>query len=123
MDYDVVKSESVYSGKILKVFKDEITMPGGKTAVRETVEKHNASAIVPIDKDGNIIFVRQYRHAAKDMILEIPAGTFEDNEDPYECALRELEEEIGNGTYLCKLDVCFRWNVYGKNISLCCQRP
>ena len=95
MDYDVVKSESVYSGKILKVFKDEITMPGGKTAVRETVEKHNASAIVPIDKDGNIIFVRQYRHAAKDMILEIPAGTFEDNEDPYECALRELEEEIG----------------------------
>ena len=68
MDYDVVKSESVYSGKILKVFKDEITMPGGKTAVRETVEKHNASAIVPIDKDGNIIFVRQYRHAAKDML-------------------------------------------------------
>lgn len=95
MSYNVLSSKKVYDGKILKVFKDEILMPNGNTAVRETVEKHNASAIVPIDKDGNIIFVRQYRHAAKDMILEIPAGTFEDHEDPYECALRELEEEIG----------------------------
>lgn len=95
MSYNVLGSKKVYDGKILKVFKDEILMPNGNTAVRETVEKHNASAIVPIDKDGNIIFVRQYRHAAKDMILEIPAGTFEDHEDPYECALRELEEEIG----------------------------
>lgn len=95
MSYNVLSSKKVYDGKILKVFKDEILMPNGNAAVRETVEKHNASAIVPIDKDGNIIFVRQYRHAAKDMILEIPAGTFEDHEDPYECALRELEEEIG----------------------------
>ncbi|GFI61704.1 methanol dehydrogenase activator [Clostridiales bacterium] len=95
MAYEVVKGEKVYNGKILKVFRDEVTMPNGKTASRETIEKNNASAIVPVDNDGNIIFVRQYRHAAKDTVLEIPAGTFEPGEDPYECAMRELEEEIG----------------------------
>lgn len=95
MDYEVIKSDKVYKGKILTVYKDEITMPEGKTATREVVVKNNASAIVPVDKDGNIIFVRQYRHPAKDMVLEIPAGTFEDGEDPYDCAMRELEEEIG----------------------------
>lgn len=95
MDYKVVKSEKVFEGKILKVMRDEITMPDGDTAIREIVIKNNASAIVPVDKDGNIIFVRQYRHPAGDVILEIPAGTFEPHEDPYECAVRELEEETG----------------------------
>ncbi len=95
MDYDVVKSEKVFEGKILKVVRDEIAMPDGDTAIREIVIKNNASAIVPVDNDGNIILVRQYRHPARDMVLEIPAGTFEIHEDPYECAVRELEEETG----------------------------
>lgn len=95
MDYEVVKSSEKYVGKIIKVYSDEIKMPDGKIAIRETIKKNDASAIVPVDKDGNIIFVRQYRHAAQDMVLEIPAGTFEMGEDPYECAKRELEEEIG----------------------------
>lgn len=95
MDYDAVKSQEVYNGKILKVFKDEIVMPDGSSAIREVVVKNNASAIVPIDDEGNIIFVRQYRHPARDTVLEIPAGTFETGEDPYECAIRELEEETG----------------------------
>ena len=114
MDYEVKKSEKVYDGKILKVFRDEIMMPDGKTAAREIIEKNNASAIVPVDDDGNLIFVRQYRHPAKDMVLEIPAGTFEAHEDPYDCALRELEEEIGyraeSLTYIgwtyCSVGVC-----------------
>ena len=95
MDYDVIESRKVYDGKILTVYSDDILMPDGRSATRESIVKNDASAIVPVDKDGNIIFVRQYRHAAKDMVLEIPAGTFEKGEDPYQCALRELEEEIG----------------------------
>ena len=51
MDYEVIKSDKVYEGKILTVYKDEITMPEGKTATREVVVKNNASAIVPVDKD------------------------------------------------------------------------
>lgn len=95
MDYDTIKSQQVYSGKILQVFKDEVLMPGGNSATREVVVKNNASAVVPVDEKGNIILVRQYRHPARDMVLEIPAGTFETGEDPYECAMRELEEETG----------------------------
>lgn len=114
MEYEIKKSEIAYEGKILRVFRDEIMMPDGNTAVREIIEKNNASAIVPVDDDGNIIFVRQYRHPAKDLVLEIPAGTFEPHEDPRGCALRELEEEIGykagsltfiNWTY-CSVGVC-----------------
>ena len=64
MEYDIKKSEKVYDGKILKVFRDEIMMPDGKTATREIIQKNNASAIVPVDEDGNLIFVMQYRHPA-----------------------------------------------------------
>lgn len=91
--YDIIKSEKVYKGKIIDVVKDVIVLPDGKQAEREVVLHGNASAIIPIDKDGNIIFVKQYRHAVKSEVLEIPAGMFEDNEDPLLCAKRELEEE------------------------------
>lgn len=93
--YEVTKSELVYQGKIMTVTRDHVVMPNGKEAVRESVLKNHASAIVPLDGQGNVILVRQYRHAARTEILEIPAGTFEDREDPKVCALRELEEETG----------------------------
>jgi ADP-ribose pyrophosphatase len=93
--YDVVKSKLVYKGKVMEVYDDEITLPNGKTTIRETVMRGNAVAIVPVDKDGNIYFVRQYRHAAKGMVLEIPAGMIEKGENPEKAALRELEEETG----------------------------
>lgn len=117
MDYETVKSEKVFEGKILKVFRDEIKMPDGDTATREVVIKNNASAIVPVDKDGNIIFVRQYRHPARDMVLEIPAGTFEAHEDPYECAVRELEEETG-----CKAASITYINWTYASVGICTER-
>lgn len=95
MSYEVLESNLVYKGKVLNVFSDKVVMPNGNVATRETVERGSAAAIVPVDKDGNIIFVRQYRHALKDMVLEIPAGMIENNEDPFDSAKRELEEETG----------------------------
>lgn len=89
----VIESKKVFSGKIITVCHDKITLPDGKTALREIVKRNNASAVIPIDKDGNIIFVRQYRRPADDCMLEIPAGVLEDGEDPLVCAKRELEEE------------------------------
>ena len=94
--YDVVKSKLVYKGKVMEVYDDEITLPNGKTTIRETVMRGNAVAIVPVDKDGNIYFVRQYRHAAKGMVLEIPAGMIEKGENPEKAALRELVVETGH---------------------------
>lgn len=91
--YEVINSKIVFKGNIIDVKVDTITLPNGETANREVVLRGDATAIVPIDKDGNVILVEQYRHPALDMVLEIPAGMLEEGEDPKECAIRELEEE------------------------------
>lgn len=95
MSYDVLESKEMYKGKILKILSDKVTMPNGDIATRETVVRGNAAAIVACDENGYITFVRQYRHPAKKMILEIPAGMLEENENPKVAAIRELEEETG----------------------------
>ena len=90
---DVLSSKEVFKGKIIDVFHDEISLPDGGSALREIVKRGCASAILPVDKDGNIILVKQYRHPVGDCVLEIPAGVLEKDEDPLICAKRELEEE------------------------------
>lgn len=93
--YTTIKREEVYKGKIIDLVKDTITLPNGQEAARELVLHNGAAAIVPVDGEGKILFVRQYRHPAQEEVLEIPAGTLEKGEDPLECAQRELEEETG----------------------------
>ncbi len=95
MSYDVVQSEHLLKGHVLDVYRDTITLPNGKTATRENVLRGNAAAIVAVDGEGKLIFVRQYRHAAGEMMLEIPAGMLEEGEDAAVAAARELEEETG----------------------------
>lgn len=90
---DVVKSEEVFKGKIIDVYHDTISLPDGRMALREIIKRGSAAAIVPVDSDGNIILVKQYRHPVGDCVLEIPAGMIEDGEDPLVCAKRELQEE------------------------------
>lgn len=99
MSYEVVKSEKVFQGKILNVESDIITLPNGETTVREIVKHNGAAAMLPIDDKGKIWLVKQYRHSARKMTLEIPAGTIEEGESPYDCAIREIEEEIGYKCY------------------------
>ncbi len=117
MEYEVIESNLVYKGKVLNVYSDKILIPNGNVATRENVVRGNAAAIVPIDKEGKIIFVRQYRHASKSMMLEIPAGMIEKNEDPMEAASRELEEEIG---YRCS-NMFFINSVY-MAIGICTEK-
>ena len=96
MSYEVLESKLTYQGKIVNVTVDKLQMPDGKEAYRETVIRgKRAAAVLPVDADGRIFFVRQYRHAFQEMLLEIPAGVMEADEDPAVCAVRELEEEIG----------------------------
>ncbi len=108
MSYEVLESNVTHVGKIVTVTVDKIAMPDGNPAYRETVIRgKNAAAVLPVDNDGSIIFVRQYRHAFGEMILEIPAGILEDGEAPADGVLRELEEETGKkaGTleFLCEM--------------------
>ena len=95
MENRAVNSELMFKGKVFDVYRDDISLPNGKIAPREYVLRGDAAAVIARDEDGKIFFVRQYRHAARDLCLEIPAGMLEPDEDPAIAAARELEEEIG----------------------------
>jgi ADP-ribose pyrophosphatase len=87
-------SETVYHGRIFDIRIDEIR-EGELEYSREIVVHKGSAVIVPVFDDGTVALVRQYRHAAGNYLLEIPAGTLNEGEDPMIGAVRELEEEIG----------------------------
>ena len=89
-------SETIYDGKILHVEKWQVTCPNGHPAPREIVVHKGAAAIVPVFEDGTTLLVRQHRVSVDRVTLEIPAGKLDRaDEDPLDCAVRELEEETG----------------------------
>ncbi len=91
----ITKTQHLYSGRIISLDLHDITLPDGETSIRERVIHPGAVAIVPLDGDGNVLLVRQYRLAADQIMFEIPAGTLKPGEDPAVCAVRELQEETG----------------------------
>jgi ADP-ribose pyrophosphatase len=84
-----------YQGGHIQVREDRVIEPAGYEALREIVVHPGAVCIVARPSADKVILIRQYRHAAGQELLEIPAGTLHDGEDPLECAFRELEEETG----------------------------
>ena len=88
-------SKLVYDGGLLKVYYDTVELINGKTAWREIIRHPGAVVMVPMDDEGNIYLVRQYRYPYGKVVLEVPAGKLEYGEDHFEAAKRELEEEIG----------------------------
>ena len=89
-----IASREIYDGRIIKVRVDDVLMRNGSQSVREVVGHADAVVICPIDYEGNVHLVRQFRYAAKQTLLELPAGLVEEGEDPDDCAQRELAEEI-----------------------------
>lgn len=90
-----VGSETIFEGKVIRVKRDTVTLPDGKSATREVVEHPGGVGIVPVDAEGNVYMVRQYRYPLGRLSLEIPAGKLNYGEDHRECGLRELSEETG----------------------------
>ncbi len=84
-----------YDGKLLILDVDEVEMPGGGRAVREVIHHPGAAVMLPLLPDGRILMVRQYRYAAGEILLELPAGKLDDKEEPEACARREIVEETG----------------------------
>lgn len=91
----ILKSETLFKGKILNLRVDKILLPSGRETTREIVEYRGAVTLIPVFEDGRILFVRQYRHVVGGELLELPAGKLEDGEIPEETARRELVEETG----------------------------
>ncbi len=88
--------ERIFDGKILHVEQWQVRCPNGQTAPREIVLHNGAAAVVPVFPDGTTILVRQHRVAIDKITLEVPAGKLDSaDEDPLDCAYRELREETG----------------------------
>jgi ADP-ribose diphosphatase len=96
MPFELIKSEMLVQGRTFKLRRDYLKTPDGRETKFEIIEHGGSVVIIPVDSDGNILFVRQYRHAAGADLLELPAGTRDSVEEPYEeCAAREIREETG----------------------------
>ena len=90
----VLASRTVFEGQVLKLRVDEVEAADGHRSTREVIEHGGAVGVVCVH-EGDVWFVRQYRHATEEVLLEIPAGKLGRGEDPEACAARELVEEIG----------------------------
>ena len=89
-----LNSKQVYDGKVIKVLNDDVELSDGKKAYREVV-KHTGGVVILAFKGNKILLVKQFRYPLKEVLLELPAGKLELNENPFEAAKRELEEETG----------------------------
>ena len=101
-------SEKIYEGRVINLRKDEVRLSNGHITQREIVEHRGAICIVPVQKDGKLLLVRQFRKPAEQALLELPAGSLEKHEDPLDCAHRELLEECGlKATQMTPLFQCY----------------
>jgi len=92
----VYKEKNIYKGKAISFRVDSVVLPNNKIAVREFIDHPGAVAVLPVDEDGNIIFVTQYRYPIKKITYEIPAGKLNYKKDNYlKRAKAELKEETG----------------------------
>ena len=92
---EAVDSQRVFDGRLIRVRVDTVRLPDGSERRREVVEHPGAVAILPVLPGGELVLVRQYRHAVGRTLLEVPAGTREPDESTESCAYRELAEETG----------------------------
>ena len=90
----LLERRAAYEGRMLHVYSDRVEI-GGRETTREVVLHPGACAILPVTEKKEILFVRQYRYAAEETLLEIPAGKIDPGETPDVCATRELTEETG----------------------------
>ena len=90
-----LKTLTSYHGVIVNVRLDEARLPDGSTAKREVVEHPGGVTVLPLEPDGTVWCVRQYRYPFSRTLLEVPAGKLEPGEAPELAAARELSEETG----------------------------
>ena len=95
MAFELLKSEIIHPGRAFTIRRDTLRLPDGRETMFDIVEHIGSVVILPLDANGHLLFVRQYRHAAGLDLLELPAGTLDEGEAPEACARREIREETG----------------------------
>ncbi len=91
----MLEHQRMYEGVLVNVDLDKVELPNGKTSRREVVTHCPCVAVVPLNDDGTVTLVRQYRYPFAQDLIEIPAGKLDPGEDAKTGALRELLEEVG----------------------------
>ena len=94
-DAKTVRQRSVFQGKVVNLSVEEVELPNGQVTELEVIHHPGAAAIVALNSENEVLLVRQYRHATRGWLLEVPAGKLDPGEGPETCAERELEEEVG----------------------------
>jgi ADP-ribose pyrophosphatase len=88
--------EQLLDGRLLKVYRDRVRLPGGGEGLREWIRHPGAVAVVPWLRDRReLVLVRQFRYPPRETFLELPAGKLDPGEAPEACGRRELAEETG----------------------------
>ena len=104
-----VEVEGKFTGRVITVNVEHVTLPNGRRAALEIVHHPGGAAIVALDARDRVCMLRQYRHAAAGWIWELPAGKLEPPEHAADCARRELVEEAGRTAH--------RWEPLGQYFS------
>lgn len=92
---EIVSSRTVFTGRVFAIVEESVRLPSGLRQDLALVVHPGAVAIAAEDERGELVLVRQYRHALGRWLLELPAGRREGGEEPLTAARRELEEETG----------------------------
>lgn len=95
MQFEFIESKIEFQGRAFNVRQDRLRRQDGGEMFMDVVEHRDSVVIVPLDGEGCIWFVRQYRHPIGAVLLELPAGVVQSGETAHECAGREIREEIG----------------------------
>lgn len=92
----VLESRRVYEGRVVNLRVDRVALPDGGVALREVAEHAPVVVVVPLDEEGNVVLVRQYRLPVRQWLLELPAGGIDAGESVEGAVQRELQEETGH---------------------------
>jgi len=95
LNHKILSRKTVFEGHAFKVQKLTVRLPDQRERLYDLVVHDDSVTIVPLDNSGNIWFVTQFRMGSEEILLELPAGVIDEGEEPVNCALREIREEIG----------------------------
>jgi ADP-ribose pyrophosphatase len=89
------RSATLHKGRVFSLVNENYTLENGVTSEMDFIQHPGAAAMVPLLNNQEVVLIKQYRHAIREFIWEIPAGTLDAGESPLNCARRELVEETG----------------------------